>query len=109
MRRGRPVDRLIRRPSGYIIDVGLEGRSRTATEYSKLEILAKSRLTKITMTAEKRGHDTSRTHRLEWQIGSPGDVFICHNPWARPTKGASQIVTASTADRPATLVESAVV
>ena len=43
-------------------DEWAEGR-----RYLGLDILAKSRLTKITTDNRKRGHDTRRTHRLECQ------------------------------------------
>src|SRR5215213_8811488 len=33
-----------------------------------------------TPTPRKRGHDTRRTHRIECNNRSPGDVFIHHHP-----------------------------
>src|SRR5215213_6891033 len=37
-----------------------------------------------TPTPRKRGHDTRRTHRIECNNRSPGDVFIHHHPGLGP-------------------------
>src|SRR5215213_1361046 len=39
-----------------------------------------------TPTPRKRGHDTRRTHRIECNNRSPGDVFIHHHPGLGPAR-----------------------
>ena len=61
-------------------DEWAEGR-----RYLGLDILARSRLAKINNdTPESEAMTHRRTHRIECNNGSPGDVFIHHHPWARP-------------------------